>query len=104
MSDIVVTLDVREHIHSGREPFSTIMQTVSRLKKDQKFLLIVPFEPVPLCGVMAQRGFDYAATPQDNGDWHVLFSPVAAMAPGPAEPPPCARSSMRVIEVDTARS
>ena len=101
MSDTVVTLDVREEIHSGQEPFPVIMQAVSRLEDNHKLLLIVPFEPVPLYGVMANRGFEYAATGRDNGDWEVLFSPVAEPTTvSDEERPACARAPRRIIDVD----
>jgi uncharacterized protein (DUF2249 family) len=103
MIDSLVTLDLREHIQSGRDPFSRIMQTVSQLENGQKLRLVVPFEPVPLYGVMAQRGFDFAATPHDNGDWEVLFTPNdEPAAPGPTVAPPCERSgtTRNVIDVD----
>lgn len=103
MMDSVITLDVREHINSGREPFSQIMQTVARLQSGQKLRLVVPFEPVPLYQVMAQRGFDFAATPSDSGDWEVLFSPTHdASGPLPDAPPPCARAATqrKIVDVD----
>ena len=78
MDDTVVTLDVREHLNAGREPFSVIIHAVSLLETDQKLLVIAPFEPVPLYSVMARKGFDHATTPRTDGDWEVLFSPSAA--------------------------
>ena len=75
MSDAVETLDVREHLNSGRDPFSVIMQAVSRLNPGQKLLLVAPFEPVPLYGVLGQRGFDYKSTERADGAWEILFSP-----------------------------
>ena len=80
--DNVETLDVREHINSGREPFSVIMQAVSRLETGQKLLLIAPFEPAPLYSVMARKGFEYSSKPRDDGDWEALFSPFAEEEPG----------------------
>lgn len=101
MRESVVTLDVREHLQSGREPFSLIMQTVSQLGSGQKLLLIVPFEPVPLYGVMAQRGYDVASTPQENGDWEILFSPKQEPSgPLPEAAPSCERTSTQRITLD----
>jgi uncharacterized protein (DUF2249 family) len=74
MSNQVVVLDVREDIQKGREPFSKIMQTVAGLRTDQKLLLIAPFQPVPLFGVMANQGFSHRAKPTAAGDWEVLFT------------------------------
>ena len=101
MSDTVVTLDVREQIDSGRDPFSVIMRAVSQLENNHKLRLIVPFEPFPLYAVMAKRGFEFVATLRDNGDWEVLFSPFAEQTTAANEEPPvCARSSRRIIDVD----
>ena len=36
MSQQTVTLDVREDIRNGREPFGKIMQTVAGLKDDEQ--------------------------------------------------------------------
>jgi uncharacterized protein (DUF2249 family) len=74
MSDKVVTLDVREDILRGREPFSRIMQAVGALKANEDLLLIAPFEPKPLYSVMAQQGFAHRVTPTAGGAWEVRFS------------------------------
>ena len=74
ISDATVTLDVREDIRAGREPFKRIMETVARLKVNDRLRLITPFEPVPLFGVMARRGFSHEARPIESGDWEVLFA------------------------------
>ncbi len=69
-----VTLDVREDIRNGREPFSQIMATVAALRPDEQLQLIAPFEPVPLFAVMAKRGFHHQAQPLPSGDWEVHFT------------------------------
>jgi uncharacterized protein (DUF2249 family) len=74
MSNRVVTLDVREDIKRGREPFSRIMRAVGGLGDKEDLLLIAPFEPKPLFGVLAQQGFSHSAKVLDGGDWEVLFS------------------------------
>lgn len=82
MNDHVVKLDVREHLQSGREPFSIIMQAVANLRADQSLLLVVSFEPVPLYGVLGNRGFAHQATAREDGVWEVLFSrPSTSPAP-----------------------
>lgn len=68
-----VTLDVREDIRNGEEPFSKIMSAVSGLGKDDAFELIAPFEPVPLYSVMRQRGFENTTEQTQSGDWKVTF-------------------------------
>lgn len=74
MSDSVIRLDVREHIQAGQDPFSAIMIAVSRLNAGEQLLLIAPFEPTPLYGVMASRGFEYTGKELPDGSWEILFS------------------------------
>jgi uncharacterized protein (DUF2249 family) len=74
MSKNVFTLDVREDIRQGREPFSRIMQAVAGLKDQQDLLLIAPFKPAPLFGVLAAQGFSHDATETATGDWEVRFT------------------------------
>jgi uncharacterized protein (DUF2249 family) len=69
-----VTLDVREDIRNGREPFSKIMSTVWELRPEQSLLLIAPFEPAPLFAVLNKQGFAHEARQIENGDWEVLFT------------------------------
>jgi uncharacterized protein (DUF2249 family) len=81
MDDKLVTLDVREDIRSGREPFSRIMDAVARLRPDEKLVLIAPFEPVPLCGILAKKGFHHTSKPIESGAWEVRFTHEAQGAP-----------------------
>ena len=55
----IVTLDVREDIRQGREPFEKIMAAVDRLEPDETLLLINSFEPRPLYRVMVRNGFSH---------------------------------------------
>ncbi|MBU6399632.1 MAG: DUF2249 domain-containing protein [Verrucomicrobia bacterium] len=73
MSQQIVTLDVREDLRLGREPFSKIMGAVAQLKPDQALLLIAPFEPAPLYGVLGRQGFTHESKAVGNGDWEILF-------------------------------
>jgi uncharacterized protein (DUF2249 family) len=107
MSKKVVTLDVREDIRRGREPFSRIMQAVACLNGDEDLLLLAPFEPVPLFGVLALQGFAHQAKPLANGDFEVRFSreplppaPGPAVAPTAGSNPGKACTVMPVVEVD----
>jgi uncharacterized protein (DUF2249 family) len=101
-----ITLDVREDIRRGREPFSRIMQAVASLKPDESLRLLAPFEPKPLFGVLAQQGFSNTATQTAAGDWEVFFTrsphaatvPAAASASAPA--PTAACSGTPVLDVD----
>lgn len=75
MSDEVVTLDVRDDINKGLEPFGKIMSTVAQLRPDDKFRLIAPFEPLPIFSVLAKKGFSHLSKQLESGDWEVLFTP-----------------------------
>lgn len=83
MTEKVVTLDVRDEIRQGHEPFTQILATAAALKIGESLLLIAPFEPMPLYRMMAREGFAYKTRPMGRGDWEVLFSRVAG-------PPSCA--------------
>jgi uncharacterized protein (DUF2249 family) len=108
MSKKTVTLDVREDIKHGREPFSKIMRAVAALKEDQDLLLIAPFEPAPLFKVLEQQGFSHHSTPADSGDWEVLFTrgsskPAATVAAASKSASPArsgACSGTPTVEVD----
>jgi len=65
-------LDVRPLIAQGEEPFGTIMAAVDELEEGQDLVIIVPFEPVPLEGVLSGQGFSYNAR-QIGDDWRVTF-------------------------------
>ena len=74
MNDQNVTLDVREDLRSGREPFTKIMTAAAALRRGGNLLIIAPFQPVPLLGVLKKLGFSYTANKTDSGDWKVLFT------------------------------
>ena len=79
-----MTLDVRDAINSGNDPFLRIMQAVAELKGNEQLLLIAPFKPTPLLHVMTRKGFAHDAQPMSSGDWRVLFQRGAPPAPGAA--------------------
>lgn len=72
------TLDVRDILKAGGEPFSQIMQAVEGLSPSQGLRLLATFKPVPLFGVMAQRGFGHTEREIGGGDWEVVFTPAHA--------------------------
>jgi uncharacterized protein (DUF2249 family) len=73
MNDKTVTVDVRDDIRGGREPFSKIMNAAAALQTNEQLLLIAPFEPVPLFRVMEKQGFRHTVQSNKPGDWEVLF-------------------------------
>jgi uncharacterized protein (DUF2249 family) len=74
MQNAIVTVDVREDIRLGREPFQKIMSAASDLTSNQDLLLLAPFEPVPLLRIMSKRGFGHRASTLPSGDWEILFT------------------------------
>lgn len=82
MSNQTVTVDVREDIRNGGEPFSKIMNAVAQLRPKENLLLLAPFEPKPLFGVLAKQGFTHTAREIADGDWEVLFTRSAGKAVG----------------------
>ena len=69
-----VLLDVRPIIERGEEPFGTIMQTVAALD-GRSLLLVAPFEPTPLEGVLAAQGYTYQSERVTDTEWRVRFEP-----------------------------
>jgi uncharacterized protein (DUF2249 family) len=80
-----IDVDVRPILRAGGEPFSTIMVALDRLEPGQGLRLYVPFKPIPLFDVMADKGFAHHAAELEDGEWEVLFTPAVAMSQA-AEP------------------
>lgn len=85
MKHAVVTVDVREDIQAGRQPCGRIMAAVDSLQPHQALRLLVPFEPVPLYSVLAQRGLVHQTRMLPDGTYEVIFRPAPAGA-GPGSP------------------
>lgn len=99
MNDSIVTLDVREDLRQGREPFTRIMETVALLH-GESLRLIAPFEPVPLYRVMRELGFAHETNEPVRGEWHVLFQRQTQESSPPAPATPCGCSGEAVVDVD----
>jgi uncharacterized protein (DUF2249 family) len=84
MTDFI-DVDVRPILRAGDEPFSAIMAALEQLEPGQGLRLYAPFKPIPLFGVMADKGFAHEENELDGGEWEVLFIPavVASMAAAP---------------------
>jgi uncharacterized protein (DUF2249 family) len=83
-----VDLDVRADIASGAEPFARIMAAVASLAPDQALVLRVPFEPMPLYGVLGRRGFSHWTETRQPGDWSIwFFRGTESAGEGTAAPP-----------------
>lgn len=70
-------VDARPILAAGDEPFATIMAAVDDLDADQVLVVLAPFEPVPLEGVLSSSGFAYEVEQLDGGDWRVSFTRAA---------------------------
>ncbi|MEQ1859125.1 MAG: DUF2249 domain-containing protein [Chthoniobacteraceae bacterium] len=73
-----ITLDVREDLRAGREPFPRIMEAVGRLREGEQLRVIAPFEPHPLISVLAMQGFAASVTESGDGGFEVVFAPVVS--------------------------
>lgn len=74
MSASIVTLDVRQEIRAGIEPFTKIMKTVGGLEPGQELRLLAPFKPLPLFSVLARKGFSHREQLIGDHEWEVIFS------------------------------
>ena len=70
----MATFDARPIIAGGGEPFDAIMKAVAALGDDEEFILLAPFEPVPLEGVLSSQGFTYEVEELGGDDWRVTFT------------------------------
>lgn len=69
----MATVDARPIIAAGEEPFETIMAAAASLSDGEELVVLAPFEPVPLEGVLSSQGFSYEAAALGGGDWQVTF-------------------------------
>jgi uncharacterized protein (DUF2249 family) len=69
----MAVVDARPLISEGGEPFEAIMCAVASLGEDEDLVVLAPFEPVPLEGVLSEQGFSYQAEQVGEGDWKVTF-------------------------------
>jgi uncharacterized protein (DUF2249 family) len=98
MTRKTITVDVREDIRTGCQPFSKIMAAVNGLGNGQELLIIAPFEPMPLYPLMQKLGFQHSSGPIPSGDWEVLFTR-SSDAPLPSsDQPPRGCGSVSTIE------
>lgn len=66
-------VDARPIIKAGDEPFETIMNAVAGLDDQEELVILAPFEPVPLEGVLSSQGFTFVAQEIGDGEWKVTF-------------------------------
>ena len=66
-------LDVRPELEQGGEPFVRIMEAASSITPGETLVIIAPFEPVPLYGVLEARGFAHETERVAADEWVVCF-------------------------------
>ncbi len=69
----VTEVDVREDLRMGREPFSKIMAAVDALPATHVLHVRATLAPVPLIGMLSERGFVYHMESHADDDWSVRF-------------------------------
>lgn len=69
----VSVLDVRPALARGEEPFRMIMDAVDSLPDGTALELRSPFEPVPLHGVLAKKGFAHSVSQAAPDDWTTWY-------------------------------
>lgn len=67
-------LDVRPELEQGGEPFVRIMEAAEAIKPGGTLVIIAPFEPAPLYGILEARGFSHATERLAVDEWVVRFS------------------------------
>lgn len=68
------TLDVRPELERGDEPFERIINTAVSIAPGGQLVLIAPFEPVPLYGVMQGYGFTHQTERRAADEWVITFA------------------------------
>lgn len=79
-----LVLDVRPIFARGETPCGAIDAAVERVQPGQAFVLLVPFEPVPLYTKLGRAGFLHVSSRcEDDGTWRIEFRRQAVAAGGP---------------------
>lgn len=67
------TLDVRDIIAKGEEPFVAIRSSVDALGPRESLEIIAPFMPAPLIEMLKSEGFSAQMEHLPDGAWSVKF-------------------------------
>lgn len=86
--DCIVELDLRPVFARGEKPCTLIQETRERLPDGGALCLRVPFEPVPLYGVMAGHGLTHETRRDTDGHFEVWFWDDGEVGE-PADEPSC---------------
>lgn len=82
-----ISFDARGMIAAGEEPLSLILKQSALIAEGESLEVLAPFEPIPLHGVLGERGFIVANVEHDPSTqtWTTLYTRVRA-APVRASP------------------
>ena len=81
---VVTDLDVRELLSRAMEPLPVILEMAAALEPGRVLHVRSPFQPTPLYGVLAARGFEHRSARFAEDDWSSWFW--RSDAPPPAAP------------------
>lgn len=98
-AELVVDLDVREDLRSGREPFARIMSAARTLSPESVLRVRAIFEPAPLYGVFAKKGFAHFTEALAPDDWRVWFFRGEAERPAAGASAPSEEEDVIVLDV-----
>ena len=103
MNPNTVTVDVRDEIRTGREPFSRIMKAVGALQPEEQLLLIAPFEPVPVISTLRKQGFTHTVQQSASGTWEILFTRKAGTQSAETVPPVESNAAHQALPLTPAK-
>ena len=70
----IVSLDVRPTIESGEDPFKEIMQVLKNLHPKETLKIINVFEPIPIIGILKEKGYKSWTDSISDNEYHTFFS------------------------------
>ena len=100
--DRATQLDVRPILEGGHDPLGVIIEFAQGVGPGGDLMIVAPFDPVPLRGVLAQDGFDSYAEQLAPRLWRVYFRRSASW-PGGNQPAPLRWQEADGLHIDTSR-
>ena len=101
--DRATQLDVRAILEAGHDPFGVIIEFAQSVGPGGDLVLVAPFDPVPLRGVLAQDGFDSYAEQLAPRLWRAYFRRNTADA-GDNDPAPRRWQEADGLHIDTGNA
>lgn len=62
----IISLDVRDDILNGQDPFGKIIKTLSEMPEGYILRLINSFEPIPLINILSKKGYSHYTVQKKN--------------------------------------